>query len=107
MSVINKIPIEKKVVIHESFKTVLKTDKYVTSGESIIVVKDVKLCELTLDSSTTSCIKIKSLADTLVKGDYSIDDEYDEIYLSSGSSIELCFVEQGWYIMSSDGLKNS
>lgn len=107
MNTINKIPIDKTVVIQDSFKTIVKSDKYETSGESIIIVKDVKLCELTLDSTTTSCVKIKSLADTLIKGDYSIDDEYDEIYLNSGSSIEICFVDNGWYIMSSDGLKNS
>jgi hypothetical protein len=107
MSEIIRLPIEKSVIIQDGFKTVVKDSSYKVSGEYLIVVKDVKLCELTLDSTTTKQIKIKSMADTLVKGDYSIDDEYDEIFLSSGASIELCFIENGWYITASDGLKNS
>jgi len=107
MSNVNKIQTEKSVVIQDGFNTVIKDSKYTTSGDHIIIVKDVKLCELTLDSKTTKQVKIKSMADTLIKGDYSIDEEYDEIYLNSGASIELCFIEDGWYIMSSDGLKNS
>jgi hypothetical protein len=37
----------------------------------------------------------------------SIDDLYDEIELSSGACVELRYIIDKWYIMSSDGLKNS
>ena len=107
MSVISKTPIEKNIKIQDSFKTVIKNEKYTTTGDSVIIVKDVKHCEILLNSISTKSVKIKALSDTVIKGDYSIDIEYDEIFLSGGSSIELEFVENGWYIMSSDGLKNA
>jgi hypothetical protein len=34
-----------------------------------------------------------------------IDDEYDEILIDKGACVEFQFIENGWYIMSSDGLK--
>jgi len=107
MSVISKTPIEKKITVQDSYKTIVKSDKYTTTGESIIIVKDVKLCELTLNSMSTKSVKIKALSDTVVKADYSIDIKYDEIFLGNGASIDLEFVEDGWYVMSSDGLKDS
>jgi hypothetical protein len=36
-----------------------------------------------------------------------IDEEYDEIVTSKGACVELRFIGGNWYIMSSDGLKNS
>jgi hypothetical protein len=42
-----------------------------------------------------------------VVGDKEIDEEFTEIELQSGASIELRFIKNGWFIMSSDGLKNS
>jgi hypothetical protein len=36
-----------------------------------------------------------------------IDDEFDEIELGKGSCVEFLLVEDSWYIISSDGLKQS
>ena len=107
MSVISKTPIEKNIKLQDSFKTVVKSENYTTTGDSVIIVKDVKSCEILLNSKSTKSVKIKALSDTVIKSDYSIDIEYDEIFLNGGSSIELEFVEDGWYIMSSDGLRNT
>jgi hypothetical protein len=35
----------------------------------------------------------------------SIDEEWDEIALDKGSCVEFIFINQNWYILSSDGLK--
>jgi hypothetical protein len=35
----------------------------------------------------------------------SIDEEWDEIALEKGSCVEFVFINQSWYILSSDGLK--
>jgi hypothetical protein len=95
------------IAIKTSDCTLLSNSNYTTNGESAIIVKDVKECRIELDSNTTEHITIKSLCNVLIVADYSIDDEYDEIELNSGASIELRFVKDGWYIMSSDGLKNT
>jgi hypothetical protein len=36
-----------------------------------------------------------------------IDEEFEEVELSNGSCVEFKFVGDFWYILSSDGLKNS
>jgi len=90
-----------------SESTILSNSEYTTQGESAIIVKDIKESTIKLDSKTTDNVTIKALCDVLIIADYAIDDEYDEIELQHGSSIELRFVKNGWYIMSSDGLKNS
>jgi hypothetical protein len=33
------------------------------------------------------------------------DEEWDEIALDKGSCVEFIFINQNWYILSSDGLK--
>jgi len=100
-----------KIINGVAFKTsdctLLSNANYTTNGESAIIVKDVKECRIDLDSNTTEHVTIKALCNVLIIADYSIDDEYDEIELNSGASIELRFVKDGWFIMSSDGLKNS
>jgi len=47
------------------------------------------------------------MTDVLVVADKPIDEEFDEIELQKGSSVELLSASNWWYIMSSDGLKNS
>jgi hypothetical protein len=45
---------------------------------------------------------------TLVKPDIGkIDEDYDEILLDRYACVEFRFVVNNWYILSSDGLKNS
>jgi hypothetical protein len=81
--------------------------KYTVNGEETIITKDVNYCEIYLDSKTTENITIKSMTDTLIVADYPIDEEYYEVELQKGSAIQLSFVKNVWYIMSSDGLKTS
>lgn len=110
MAIFKTTPVTKIIndlTVKTSECTLLSNARYVTNGESAIIVKDIKNSRIELDSTTTEHITIKSLCDVLIVADYSIDNEYDEIELNAGASIELRFVKDGWYIMSSDGLKNS
>jgi hypothetical protein len=43
----------------------------------------------------------------LVKSDKLIDEEYEEVELNNGACVEFRKVGDYWYILSSDGLKNS
>jgi hypothetical protein len=109
MPIIKSTPVTKIInglVKKTSVTSVVIMEKYTTSGEDAVITKDIP-CTLTLDNETTDHITIKSMVDTLVVSDKLIDEDYNEIELQRGSSIELRFVNDGWYIMSSDGLKNS
>jgi hypothetical protein len=90
-----------------SDSSVVTNEKYTTDGEYVIVIKDVESCELTLDENKTDHVVVKSLTHVLVKTDKLIDDEYNEVELDKGSCVEFKFIGGGWYILSSDGLKNS
>lgn len=90
-----------------SDSSVVTNQKYTTDGEYVIVIKDVEFCELTLDENKTDHVVVKSLTHVLVKTYKLIDDEYNEVELGKGSCVEFKFIGGGWYILSSDGLKNS
>jgi len=110
MAIFKSTPVTKIVngiTVKTSGSALITNDEYKTNGEDALVIKDVNYCTVKLDSQTTEHITIKALTNVLISGDYSIDDEFDEIELQSGASIELRFLKDGWYIMSSDGLKNS
>ena len=110
MAIFKSTPVTKVInglTIKTSEASLITNSNYKTNGESAIIVKDVKGCIIELDSETTENITIKALCEVLIVADYSIDDEYDEIQLNSGASVELRFLKDGWFIMSSDGLKNS
>ena len=85
---------------------VVNTD-YTTSGENAIIVKGSEDITIFLDSKTTNHITIKSMCNVLVIGDRLIDEEFNEIKLERTSSVELLFANEFWYIMGSDGIKNS
>ena len=87
-------------------KKVVSTPTYETNGEYLIIVKDVESCTITLDGYTTESVKIKVLTKTTILPKYSlIDEQYDEIEIDNGACVELEYVEGGWYIISSDGMK--
>jgi hypothetical protein len=90
-----------------SDSSVVTNKVYKTDGEYVIVIKDVDFCELTLDENTTDHVVIKSLTHVLVKTDKLIDGEYSEVELDKGSCVEFKYIGGDWYILSSDGLKNS
>jgi dihydrofolate reductase len=80
---------------------------YSTMGESALVIKGVDLCELFLNSKTTDHVVIKALTRIDVKGDSLIDEEFDEVELDKGACVEFRKIGEYWYILSSDGMKNS
>jgi len=87
-------------------KKIVDTPSYKTNGEYLIVVKNVDFSEIYLDGKTTESIKVKVLTKVSIKPiDSLIDDKYDEIEIENGACVELEYVEGGWYIISSDGMK--
>jgi len=93
--------------VNTSELAVITNPTYTTNGESVIVVKDVDFCELFLNSKSTDHVVVKSLTNVLVKSDFLIDEEFSEVELGKGSCVEFRKVGEYWYILSSDGLKNS
>jgi len=102
---VTKIINEKEVKTSES--VVVEHNEYTTNGESTIVTRNIKECYIYLNSKTTDSITIKSMTNTIIVGDKPIDEEYEEVELQKYASIELRFLKNFWYIVSSDGLKNS
>ena len=109
MAIFKSTPVTKiinGITVKTSGAALISSAHYKTNGEEAIIVKDVKDCKIELDSTTTEKITIKALCKVLIVADHSIDNQYDEIELNSGASVELRFLRDGWYVMSSDGLKN-
>ena len=85
---------------------IISKDQYHTNDESLLIVKGIPNCEVTLNSKLTKRIIIKSLTTVLIKSDVgTIDEEWDELLLEKGACVQFQFVEGNWYILSSDGLK--
>jgi len=110
MALLKNKPIKKTIngaptTVYES--VVVVQDEYTTYGETYIIVRGVPFSTLNLDSNTTERITIKAMTDVLIVADKPIDEEFNEIELQKGSSVELLSASKWWYIMSSDGLKNS
>jgi hypothetical protein len=95
------------VEIQTSDLAVITNEKYKTNGESAIVIKGVENCNLFLNSTTTDHIVVKALTNVLVTSDTLIDEEFNEVELTKGSCVEFRKIGDFWYILSSDGLKNS
>lgn len=110
MGIFKSYPVT-KIVNGKEVKTsdaiLLNNESYTTNGEGAIIVKNVEQCVVTLDETTTDHITIKSMTNVIIKSDKLIDDEYNQIETERGASVELRFIGNSWYIMSSDGLKNS
>ena len=87
-------------------KRIVRTNRYTTNGESLILVKDVDECRIVLDDSTTEHIIIKTLTKVYINSSRNkIDETYDEIFIDRGACVEFYLLEDNWYIVSSDGLK--
>ena len=70
---------------------------YRTNGESCVI-----------DSRTTDHVVVKSMTQLTIRPDVGkIDEDYDEIVMDRYACVEFRFVGGTWYILSSDGLKNS
>lgn len=113
MPIIKNKPIRKTVFRGErslnldTFDTIITNDDfYKTNGENLIIVRDVNICKIKLDSTTTDKIKIKTLTNCTIIPDINrIDDQWDEILVGKGACVELQNVNSIWYILSSDGIK--
>lgn len=111
MAVIRTIPSERIIngmILKTSEVSTVSEKTYKTNGEGCIIVRGVNESELTLDSRTTDHVVVKAMTKTLVKPDVGkIDEDYDEILLDRYACVEFRFVINNWYILSSDGLKQS
>ena len=110
MAIFKSVPVKKYIgenLVETSSCVVVENTTYNTSGEDALIVRGVDNCVVYLNSNTTDHITIKAMTDVLIISDKEIDEEYLEIELQKGASIELRFLKNFWYIMSSDGLKNS
>ena len=93
--------------VSTKIKKVVNTSTYTTNGEYVIVTKGIDFCVLNLNEQTTDHVVVKSLTNTIVKSNQLIDEEFNEVELSKGSCVEFKYIGNFWYILSSDGLKNS
>ena len=111
MSIIKSIPIQKRInrlITNVSEVAIVSETDYSTNGEECIVVKSVPKSVIILDSRTTEHTVIKCLTHVTIKPLIGkIDEEYDEIVADKGACIEFRFCEGNWYVLSSDGLKQS
>jgi len=92
---------------------VIKKANYTTETEKVLVVLPYEnqgendTVKITLNHSITKHIVIKAMTNCIIDSPQSFDLEYDEMELSKFASIELKNIANTWYILSSDGLKNS
>ena len=95
-------------VINASEISVVSESTYKTNGENCIIVRGVAQSVIILDSSNTDHVVVKSMTNLIILPDVGkIDEEYDEVVVDKFACIEFRFVGGNWYILSSDGLKQS
>jgi len=111
MAIIRTIPSRRIIngnVINTSEVSVVSELDYRTNGEECIIVRGVSESVVILDSRTTDHIIVKSMTKLTIKPDIGkIDEDYDELVADRYACIEFRFVGGNWYILSSDGLKQS
>ena len=103
------IELLKKDVVNFTNDKVTKviSGEYTSNGEDYIITKGVGATIL-LDDKKNSRVYIKSMTSTVVKPiNGLIDEKWSEIELGEESSVELIYHSGNWYILSSDGIKNS
>jgi hypothetical protein len=111
MAIVKSIP-SRRIINGMSLNTseisVVSELDYRTNGESCVIIRGVVRSFVTLDSATTDHIVVKSMTNLTIRPDVGkIDEEYDEIVVDRFACIEFRFVGGNWYILSSDGLKQS
>jgi hypothetical protein len=111
MAIIKSIPSKRIIagqVLTTSEISVVSETTYRTNGESCIVVRGVSESVIILDSTTTDHVVVKSMINLTILPDVGkIDEEYDEVVVDKFACIEFRFIGGNWYILSSDGLKQS
>ena len=95
-------------VINASEISVVSESSYKTNGESCIIVRGVLQSVVILDSTNTDHVVVKAMTNLTILPDVGkIDEEYDEVVVDKFACIEFRFVGGNWYVLSSDGLKQS
>lgn len=111
MAIIKTIPSRRIIngeVINTSEVSIVSEKEYTTNGEECVIVRNVAESTIILDSKTTDHIVVKAMTRITIKPDTGkIDEDYDEIVADKYACIEFRFCSGNWYILSSDGLKNS
>lgn len=111
MAIVKTIPSRKiinGISINTSEISVVSETNYRTNGESCIIVRGVAQSTVILDSITTDHVVVKTMTNITIRPDVGkIDEDYDEIVADQYACIEFRFVSGNWYILSSDGLKQS
>ena len=112
MGVLKTYPVTKFIngeKVETSDVSIVTSSIYTTTGESSVIIKGEGAKTVILNHETTDHITVKALTDNVLikttKG--LIDSEYEEIEIHKGACVEVRCVFDEWYIMSSDGLKNS
>jgi hypothetical protein len=106
---IGLIELLKKDVVNFTHNKITKviTGEYSSNGEDYIITKG-RGSTILLDANKNSRVCIKSMTHTTIKPmNGLIDEKWSEIELSEESSVELVYHTGNWYILSSDGIKNS
>ena len=111
MAIIKTIPSTRLIngeILQTSEISIVSELDYRTNGEECVIIRNVPQSTLILDSKTTDHVVIKSMTHLTIKPDIGrIDEDYDEVVADKYSCIEFRFCAGNWYILSSDGLKNS
>lgn len=111
MAIIRSIPSQRLIngkLVQTSEVSVVSEKEYSTNGEDCVLVRGVGESTVTLNSRTTDHVVVKSMTKLTIKPDVGrIDEEYDEIIADKFACIEFRFCANNWYILSSDGLKQS
>lgn len=111
MAIVKSIPSRKIIngfALNTSELSVVSELDYRTNGEFCIIVRGIPQSFVVLDSKTTDHVVIKAMTTVTIRPDVGkIDEEWDEIVLDRFACVEFQFVGGSWYILSSDGLKQS
>ena len=101
----NLIETQKTTEVFEEIPITIENNYTTKSTRYIIATKDLTI---NLDNKTLNRFYIKSMANIIIKPLVGkIDEEWEEINMGPQSSVEILFNGTNWYILSSDGLKNS
>lgn len=111
MAIVKSIPSRRIIngnAINTSEISIVSETSYKSTGEYLIIVKGVPYCNLTLDSNSSDHVVVKAMCNVNVIPDKGrIDEEWDEITLDKYSCVEFMHAGGSWYVLSSDGLKQS
>jgi hypothetical protein len=111
MSILKSVPM-RRIIAGQTLMTsqlcLVSDNEYTTNGECVIITKENQNITIKLDNANTDHIIIKALTSTkILPLNGLIDEEFNEINIEKGASIEMYYAFGNWYIVSSDGLKQS